>query len=131
MKKILFCISVVCSTIFISSCNEEHSEVKNSAVITITGPMEDDHIHHNDTLHITGTIVSEMDMHGYNVSIRRLDSQAEVFYLDDHYHGANKNLSIDWPCNVNAAVQLRLTITAKLDHDGNAAIKYVDFNCEP
>ncbi len=131
MKKILFFIGLLSSVILISSCNEEHAEEKNSAVITITGPVEDDHIHHNDTLQIRGTIVSTMDLHGYQVSIRRTDTQAEVFYYDDHYHGSNKNLEVDWPCTINEAIELKLTITARLDHDGNASVKSVNFNCEP
>jgi hypothetical protein len=130
MNRILLYTTILFSVVSFSSCAEEHEE-KNSAEITITGPVEDGYIHHLDTLEIRGSIVSVMDLHGYNVSIRRRDTQAEVFYLDDHYHGSNKNLNIDWPCTINETVELRLTITAKLDHDGSATIKYVDFFCEP
>jgi hypothetical protein len=130
MKSILLYTTLACSLFAFSACTEEPEE-KNSAVITITGPVMDGLLHHNDTLEIRGTIVSTMDLHGYNVNIRRTDTQAEVFYYDDHYHGNNKNLNIDWPCTLNENVQLRLTITARLDHEGNAAIKSVDFNCQP
>jgi hypothetical protein len=131
MKCILFYTTIVCSLVAFNSCAEQPEE-KNSAIITITGPLNDGHIHHNDTLQIRGTIVSTMDMHGYNVSIRRKDdTHAEVYYYDDHYHGSNKNLHLDWPCTLNESIELELIITAKLDHEGNAAIKTVDFNCEP
>ena len=131
MKRISAYALILFVIIGFSSCAEENGEEKNSAVITITGPVENGHIHHADTLEIRGTIVSVMDLHGYNVSIRRTDTQSEVFYYDDHYHGNNKNLNINWPCTVNDDVQLKLTITAKLDHEGGAAIKSVSFNCEP
>lgn len=130
MKRFLLYTNILFAIVGFSSCAEEPEE-KNSAIITITDPIEDGHIHHLDTLQIRGTIVSVMDLHGYNVSIRRTDTSAEVFYYDDHYHGSNKNLNIDWLCTLNENVQLRLTITARLDHEGTATIKSVDFDCEP
>lgn len=114
----------------IISCAEQ-TEEKNSAVITITGPVEHGYIHHMDTLQIRGTIVSVLDLHGYNISIRRTDTNSEVFYYNDHYHSNDKHLNIDWVCDQNATVELELTITALLDHEGNAAIKSVNFNCMP
>ena len=131
MKRIPAYALILSAIIGFSSCAEENGKEKNSAVITITGPVENGYIHHTDTLEIRGTIVSVMDLHGYNISIRRADTQSEVFYYDDHYHGNNKNLNINWPCTVNEDVQLKLTITATLDHEGSAAIKSVSFNCEP
>lgn len=116
---------------FTSCTKEEVLEEKNSAVITITDPIVDSHLHHLDTLKIRGSIVSTMDMHGYDVSIRRTSDNSEVFYFDDHYHGQNKTLNIDWPCNLNETIQLELTLTAKLDHEGTAQIQTVKFFCEP
>jgi len=131
MKKTFPLVLIFCLVAFLVSCQQEEvQEEKNSAVITITDPIVDGHIHHNDTLKIRGTIVSTMDMHGYNASIRRTDNWTEVFYFDDHYHGQNKNLNIDWPCNVNENVQLELKMTAVLDHDGNATFKKIKFFCE-
>lgn len=132
MNKLLVTTIFVSGLISFTSCTkEEEPEEKNTAVITITDPIVDSHLHHMDTLKIRGTIVSTMDMHGYDVSIRRTTDHSEVFYFDDHYHGQNKNLNIDWPCNLSETVQLELTLTAKLDHEGSATIKSVDFFCEP
>jgi hypothetical protein len=130
MKNILLYTAIACSLLMFTACAET-AEEKNSAVITITSPVEDGIIHHMDTVQIRGSIVSVMDLHGYTISIRRMDTHSEVFYYDGHYHGSNKTLDTDWPCTLNENVLLKLTITAKLDHDGNAAIKTVDFNCEP
>jgi hypothetical protein len=130
MKHIkLFFAFVVLLIPFTFSCTEAHQ--KNSAVITITGPNEDSYIQHLDTLQIRGSIVSEMDLHGYQISIRRTDSDTEVFYYEDHYHGSNKNLNVDWICTVGESVELKLTVLAQLDHDGNMASSSVLFDCVP
>jgi hypothetical protein len=132
MKKLLIATLFISGVISFTSCTkEEEPEEKNTAVITITDPIVDSHLHHLDTLKIRGTIISTMDMHGYSASIRRTDTDAEVFFFDDHYHGQNKVLNIDWPCNLNESTQLELILTALLDHEGNATIKTVDFYCEP
>jgi len=132
MKKIIFATLFVLGMISFTSCiTGEEPEEKNTAVITITDPIVDSHLHHLDTLKIRGTIISTMDMHGYNASVRRTDTHVEVFYFDDHYHGQNKNLNIDWPCTLNENVQLELTLMAKLDHEGSATIQSVKFFCEP
>jgi hypothetical protein len=133
MKKILFPTFLLVLLFSFTSCTEEmpQEEEKNSAVITITDPIVDSHLHHNDTLHIRGSITSVMDLHGYETSIRRTDNQMEVYFYDDHYHGTNKTLGLDWPCNINVDVQLELAITVRLDHDGSATQKSVKFFCEP
>src|SRR6476660_8338134 len=98
MKKIFFYTAISFCMIGMNSCAEQPEE-KNSAVITISGPVENGTVQYMDTLQIRGTIVSALDMHGYNASIRRTDTNEEVFYYNDHYHGTNKNLNIDWVCD--------------------------------
>jgi len=132
MKKISHIILLAALPLVLFSCKKKEAEEEhetNSAVITITQPMANDQLPHNDTLAIRGTIVSVLDMHGYNVSIKKVADQTEVFSFEDHYHGSNKNLNVNWPCTLNENVELQLTITATLDHDGNTTAKSVNFHC--
>lgn len=131
MKKISYAIVLTALPMFLFSCQKQEGEEhpSNSAVITITQPTANDELSHNDTLAIRGTIVSVLDMHGYNVSIKKVSDQTEVFSFEDHYHGMNKNLNVNWPCSLNEDIELQLTITATLDHDGNTAAQSVNFHC--
>lgn len=117
------------------SCNKDENdeplaEAKNTAVITLTQPMMSDHIHHEDTLKVRGTITSVKDMHGYSVNIVRNTDNSEVFAMQDHYHGMNKNLSVNWPCDINENVELKVTVSATLDHDGTKESKSVLIMCQ-
>lgn len=133
MKKISYVLWIALLPLLLFSCKKKEGGEEyepNSAVITITQPMPDDQLPHSDTLAIRGTIVSVLDLHGYTVRIKKAADQTEVFYFEDHYHGMNKNLNVNWPCNLNENAELQLTITATLDHDGNTASKSVNFHCQ-
>lgn len=136
MKKIMY-ITILTTLSFgvLFSCKKdshEHEEELNSAVISFTQPLMGDHIHHMDTLKVRGTIVSVQDMHGYNVRIcRNTADTATVFYYNDHYHGMNKNLDVNWACDLNENVELKVTVTAILDHDGNKTSASTYVQCEP
>lgn len=131
MKKISYILLLAILPLVFFSCKKEKEEEHetNSAVITITQPMANGQLSHNDTLAIRGSIVSVLDMHGYNVSIKKVSDQTEVFSFEDHYHGMNKNLNVNWPCELNENVELQLTITATLDHEGNTTAQSVNFHC--
>lgn len=131
MKKIIYTLAFAVASVALFSCSEEEDHHEpNSAVISITEPLTNTHIHHNDTLKIRGSIVSVADLHGYEISIKRTVDQSEVFYFEDHYHGTNKNLQVDWICDLNETSDLELTITASLDHDGNTATKSLIIHCQ-
>lgn len=131
MNKICYGIVFALLPLVLFSCKKEQEEEHetNSAEITITQPMPNDELPSNDTLAIRGTIVSVLDLHGYNISIKKASDQTEVFSFEDHYHGMNKNLNVNWPCTLNENAELQLTITATLDHDGHTASKTVNFHC--
>lgn len=135
MKKYLFPFLGLSLSLVLFSCKKKETEEEphepNSATISITQPAEAAQLAHADTLRIRGTIVSLADMHGYNVRIQKVTDQAQVFYFEDHYHGMNKNLNVNWPCDLNENLELRLTVTAILDHDGNTASRSLDFHCHP
>lgn len=133
MKKIFYLSLVAASSLALFSCNKEddhdHEEL-NSAVITLSQPLLNDHLHHEDTLKVRGTIVSVQNMHGYSVTVARNTDNSEVFSFEDHYHGMNKNLNVNWLCDINENVELKVTVTATLDHDGNTESKSVIIQCE-
>ncbi len=131
MKKIFCSFLAVASVAMMTSCSEEEIPQENSAEITITQPVTDDLVHHEDTLRIRGTIVSVLDLHGYNVAITRTTDDSEVFTFTDHYHGTSKDLEVDWICDIAEDAELQLTVTATLNHDGATTSKSMLFHCEP
>ncbi len=131
MKKIHYFIGAFAFATLFTACKKEEEPHLNSAEITLSSPLASDTLRHGETLAIRGSIVSVMDLHGYSAHIKRTDTGAEVFSYEDHYHGMNKNLQIDWPCDVNAGTGLELTLLATLDHDGHTASRSVTFMCKP
>lgn len=133
MKKISYILLLAVSSSLLFSCNKDkdhdHDDL-NSASITLTSPAVGGHIHHNDTMQVRGNITSVKDIHGYHVKVVRNTDNSAVFSYEDHYHGTNKNLNVDWVCDLNENVQLKVTVTAILDHDGNTESKSVLIQCE-
>lgn len=132
MKKIFLHKGVIAALLILCSCAEEsHDEEVNSAIITIESPTASSVVHFNDTLHIQGTIVSVLDLHGYDVNIFRNDDSSAVFFYEEHYHSNNKHFDIKWVCDLDTMLALNMVVTANLDHEGNVETRSVNFFCEP
>ena len=116
MKKILF-ISLILSAFV--ACKKKEEEATPVATISIATPTENQIFNAGDTLHVTGTVSADGEMHGYSVKIQNLKSGEIVLNQDYDIHQASFVLNESWINTVADTTQVKITVDAVLDHEGN------------
>lgn len=133
MKKITFLSLFLAATLsFISSCKKDdgHDE-EPTADIAITAPTAGQEYMAGDTVFINATVTGTAAMHGWELHLRKVSDQTEVFSADAHDHAATYTITETWVNNVSDHTELQLEIVATLDHDGHTASKTVNIHCMP
>src|SRR5688572_19138433 len=67
-----------------------------AATITFATPTSGQVFGENDTIRISGTIVTAAAMHGYRISIRNHDDGTEYFYANESGHGTSAVFDTIW-----------------------------------
>ena len=102
----------------IVACKKKE-EATPVATITLITPTENQIFNAGDTLHVTGAISADGDMHGYSVKIQNLTSGETVLNQDYDLHQASFVINETWKNTVTDTTQVKITIDAVLDHEGN------------
>ncbi len=133
MKKNIILLSILSATVLIQSCKKdkeedhEHAEVN----ITITYPTYSTHLHLNDTLDIEADITSNIEIHGYEATLKNVTADTIVWSTSEHEHMTNYHIHGSWINDVTDTSDMQLTIIAEVDHDGTTESKTVSFICLP
>lgn len=131
MKKTIIQLAGVTSIIValgLTSCkNDENHNVQ----INITSPSDNAMFEHGDTVKITGTITSNVELHGYDVIIKNLSAGTIVHEMNHHNHGANLTINDQWVNNVMTHSNMRVVIKVEVDHNGTEVADSVNFHCHP
>lgn len=139
MKKFSYTLTILSLAIItITACkkdkhtDDDHQHGENGTpVISVTTINEGDTIQPNFMVHISGTIVSTSEMHGYNVKLHNHATMTDVLNETVEGHESSYNFDEHWTNNVTDTSNMVLTISAVIDHDGNLGTKTINFVCLP
>jgi hypothetical protein len=130
MKK-QFLLALIAITISsIVSCQKDDTNTSIDNVI-ITSPATGQTFQSMDTVPIRALLQNSSEMHGLEVSLVNLRDTTVVFQMDEHVHGISINLDTFWINNVMMHSDMRLYITAEIDHEGTTVTDSVSFHCHP
>lgn len=133
MKKSLFLSLTLFTSLLLAfaSCKKEQNQ-ETSTTITLTSPANGTSFHSGDTILLTGSIASEIELHGYEVKLINVsDSNRTLYAADVHEHATSYALNHSIPLMVMDHSDLELTVTAVVDHDGNTQSKKLNLHCHP
>ncbi len=130
MKKqfLLALIAITLSSII--SCKKDEVDTSIDHVL-ITSPTTGQTFDALDTVPIRALLQNNTEMHGLVVSLVNLSDTTVVFQMDEHVHGVSINLDTFWINNVMMHSDMRLYITAEIDHEGTTVTDSVNFHCHP
>lgn len=140
MKKIFFNTAIIAFTVItVVACKkhkeddhtDDHGTTPVTATISVTTLNEGDTIQSGEMMHISGTITSNAEMHGYQLLIHNHNTMTDVHTTEAHEHAATYSFDEHWTNNVSDTSNMMLKITAVKDHDGNQEIKTINFVCLP
>jgi hypothetical protein len=139
MKNQVFSFAVLLGlgTIFtLTSCKKDEEEATvvtptPTALITIN-EIEEGHTYEmDDTVHIDIDITADFEMHGYDAWLINETAGDTVWSADLHDHGTSFHIHDHWVNNVADHSDMKLKVSAEIDHDGNTTVKEVHFHCHP
>lgn len=85
----------------------------------------------NDTIYIEGSLVSDHQLHGYELFIRNKTADSVVFSAHGHEDMNTIHFIKIWINDVKHHSDMELVIDAFIDHEGTKQTKVIDFHCHP
>lgn len=70
-------------------------------------------------------------MHGWELVIRKKNDQTVVYSTDAHDHAASYTIHGEWVNNLSSSTPMEAVVTVTINHDGDTAVKSVNFTCQP
>lgn len=113
------------------ACKKKTEETPVTASINIEEPLVGDTIMFGDTVHIHADVTGSAELHGYQLTVKNLTTQSELYFNQIYTHAASYMVHDHWVNNVTDTANVRLTIDVAKDHDGNHEIKTVDIVALP
>lgn len=98
--------------------------------ITITSPVANSVYAFGDTIAITGTAVSTAVIHGYELSVKKVNDTSRYYNEFIHEHNDSLTINKQWYNTISTATDLELVVSLILDHEGHTLIKKVNFRIQ-
>ncbi|MBL0912853.1 MAG: hypothetical protein IBJ09_10820 [Bacteroidia bacterium] len=131
MKKNLFILMMIATSVgFWASCKDKEDE-KVTADIMFEEPTEGASFAQGDTVMVHAMVTGSAALHGWELEIRKKDDQTVVYSTDAHDHAATYHIHGEWVNNVSSATQMEAVVTVTVNHDGETAVKSMNFSCQP
>lgn len=134
----MWALSLLFSAFAMISCKKDKKDEKDQtntpapqASIVITSPTTNSIFDFGEEIHIHATITAPFEMHGYELEIIRLSDNAVLWSTDAHAHATSYSIHEHWTNDVMDHTDVKLKITAELDHSGGISVGEVQFHCHP
>lgn len=99
--------------------------------VDIVSPKQGQTYKYGDVVDINATVSYITQMHGYIIKIVDESSGTVYFETEGHVHGDYFVVTEKWTDTVQHDVQLKLKLTAIIDHENNNATAEVSFKSQP
>ena len=103
----------------------------NKVAIVITNPTEGQTFHRGDTVFMNAAVQYVSELHGYELTITNVANNAVLFDEDDHVHDDHFTISNYWVDTLSQPADLKINLTAEIDHNGNEADKSILIKTQP
>ncbi len=103
----------------------------NEVSVDIISPKQGQTYKYGDVVDINATVSYITQMHGYIIKIVDETNGHVYFETEGHVHGDYFVVTEKWQNNIQHDVQLKLQLTAIIDHENNNATAEVSFNSQP
>lgn len=117
---------ILAAAISLSSCKKKQEEATTPKVdLVVSAPQENNVFANGDSVKLTATVNSPVDMHGYEWRIvRKADGQ--VLASDQkHTHGKSITISSYWVNAVTEKTEAQLSISVETDHEGGSTSRSI------
>ena len=84
-----------------------------------------------DTIMIHATITSTEEIHGYTLLLENTTTSTVIMDIEEHAHDLTTHIHEMWVNNVSGHTDMKLTVTAIIDHEGTEVSETVSFHCHP
>ena len=126
--KYLFYGSIIALLVSVSACKNDKAITPTPTItIDIKSPMGAGSYQHGDTVKIDVEVTSDVDLHGYEWTIKTKPGGVELASSDEHVHGKTFTINDVYINNVTSTTEVELEIVAEVDHEGNERQKTVSF----
>jgi|GEM_PF-4723605 len=120
----LFRLGFLCLTVaHFGACTQEgkESEQKEEVSVIFNNPTSESWvIQARDTLYISGTIVSDVNLHGYEISVFETENPTDRWLTRSrHTHGQTIPFEISIPREERPCSSLTFSMKVAIDHNGN------------
>lgn len=128
MKALLY---IALSTlVVVTACKKDEDEDHEdpvTATFDITTLHEGDSIANGSMAMVHGTITGSGEMHGYKVQFITTSSGNVEHENSLDSHASSYSLMEEWTNNVSTTSNMKVVITAYIDHDGGTQTKEINF----
>jgi len=131
MKRNLLILMMIATFVgSVTSCKDkEHDAV--TADIMIHNPTDGATFAQGDTVMVHAMVTGSAAMHGWELVIRKKNDQTVVYSTDAHDHAASYTIHGEWVNNLSSSTPMEAVVTVTINHDGDTAVKSVNFTCQP
>ncbi len=120
MNRFLYIASIVLlSTICACQKNEQENIAKPTARIEIKSPQQQQKVLAGTLLPIQAHIKGEATLHGYEVFIVDKYSFDTLYYVDNHTHATDIQVSEIWTDTLTRVADLIVYIRTEINHQGS------------
>jgi hypothetical protein len=120
---------IVLAGTILTACTKHKGDIADHvpvASLAIVKPVEGSVFSVGDTVVITGTAISDENIHGYDVIVKKANDTATYFSVHIHDHNDTLVINQKWKVSVSKSA-LEALITVVLDHDGHALTRRAGF----
>ena len=105
------------------ACTQEDTDSNQKAEVSVVFDQPNSEtwvIQSHDTLTISGTLVSNVSLHGYEISVFETENVSNLWLTRSrHTHGQNIPFELSIPRNDRPCSSLTLSLKVAIDHNGN------------
>jgi len=132
MRLMWFTAIILALTLYGCAQKKEDVAPDSSQVkITIQSPAEGQTFRTGDTVFLKALVNYVSEMHGYELTLRNAADSTVLYENDQHVHTDNFNIADYWIDTLSGPADIRLTLSAEIDHEGHSASKDVNFKSLP
>jgi hypothetical protein len=133
VKIVLSITSFTALLLFLASCQKKDNTLVDASqvVFSVSSPLSNQVYHKGDTVQILANISYPTELHGYEVKIIDTTTGFIVYDNPTHVHDDHFSVNEQWIDSAAQQQHLKLEVIAVIDHDGDNAIKQINFQYQP
>lgn len=118
VKHSIYGLILAAFTLYAGCKKTEETTPEPTVTFSVLSPTEGAAIAHGDTLQISATVSSDVELHGYEWKLRSKTDNTELASGESHTHSEQQTVTGTYVNSVSSTTQAELEITVVIDHEG-------------